>query len=43
MGQVDHLHDAEHKRQPGGHEKQGDAQLKPVKELFDNQKHEIWN
>jgi hypothetical protein len=35
VGQVDHLHDAEHQGQPGGHQKQHDAQLESVKQLFD--------
>ena len=39
MGQVDHLHDAEDQGQPGGHQKQHDAQLQAVEQLFDEQKH----
>ena len=30
VGQIDHLHDAENQGQPGGHEKQHDAQLETV-------------
>jgi hypothetical protein len=37
MGQVDHLHDAEHQRQPGRHQKQHDPQLETVQELFKKQ------
>ncbi len=35
VGQVDDLHDAENQGQPGGHEKQHDAQLESVEQLFD--------
>jgi len=37
MGEVDHVHDAEHERQPGRHQEQHHAVLQPVQELLENQ------
>ena len=37
MGQVDDLHDAEDQRQPGRHQKEGDAELQAVQELFNDE------
>jgi hypothetical protein len=39
MSQIDDLHDAEDQCQAGRHQKQGDAQLQAVEELFDYQEH----
>jgi hypothetical protein len=33
--QIDHVHDAEHQRKAGGHQKQRDAQLQAVERLFE--------
>jgi hypothetical protein len=37
VGQVDHVHDAEHQRQPGGQQEQHQAELQAVEHLLKNQ------
>ena len=35
MRQVDHVHDAEHERQPGGEQEQHQPELQAVQRLFE--------
>jgi hypothetical protein len=37
VGQVDHVHDAEHERQPGGQQEQHQPELQAVERLLDEQ------
>ena len=37
MRQVDHVHDAEDQRQPGGEQEQHQAELQAVEALFDDE------
>jgi hypothetical protein len=37
VGEIDEVHDAEHQRQPGGHQEQEDAELQPVQGLQDEE------
>jgi expansin (peptidoglycan-binding protein) len=43
VGEVDHVHDAEDERQPGGHEEEGDAELEAVEELLEEERVQDWS